>query len=154
MGCTATARRIVAADPSLQLPREGATGRQLRGYRIGPQLGSGAFAVVFRGTQPSVGRDVAVIFVTAFDQYALRAFEVHAVDYLLKPFSAERLAAAITRAPRCTSRPAYKAPVINGSPVWMPFRTRIGWLSQGCSASACCASAAARTAAPASEKAK
>jgi two-component system LytT family response regulator len=44
-----------------------------------------------------VGRDVAVVFVTAYDQYALRAFEVHAVDYLLKPFSAERLAAAIDR---------------------------------------------------------
>jgi two-component system LytT family response regulator len=45
-----------------------------------------------------VGRDVAVVFVTAYDQYALRAFEVHAVDYLLKPFSAERLAAALGRA--------------------------------------------------------
>src|SRR5713226_7784820 len=45
-----------------------------------------------------VGRDVAVIFVTAYDQYALRAFEVHAVDYLLKPFSAERLAGALDRA--------------------------------------------------------
>jgi two-component system LytT family response regulator len=44
-----------------------------------------------------VGGDVAVVFVTAYDQYALRAFEVHAVDYLLKPFSAERLAAAIDR---------------------------------------------------------
>ena len=44
-----------------------------------------------------VGRDVAVVFVTAYDQYALRAFEVHAVDYLLKPFSVERLAAAIDR---------------------------------------------------------
>ena len=38
-----------------------------------------------------LGRDVPVIFMTAYDQYALRAFEVHAVDYLLKPFSAERL---------------------------------------------------------------
>lgn len=45
-----------------------------------------------------VGRDVAVIFTTAHDEYALKAFEVHAVDYLLKPFSAERLAAAIERA--------------------------------------------------------
>src|SRR3954471_7481033 len=45
-----------------------------------------------------VGKDVAVVFTTAYDQYALRAFEVHAVDYLLKPFSPERLAEAIDRA--------------------------------------------------------
>jgi two-component system LytT family response regulator len=45
-----------------------------------------------------VGRDVAVVFVTAYDQYALRAFEVHAVDYLLKPFSPERLTDALVRA--------------------------------------------------------
>jgi two-component system LytT family response regulator len=45
-----------------------------------------------------VGGDVAVIFVTAYDQYALRAFDVHAVDYLLKPFSPERLGEALARA--------------------------------------------------------
>src|SRR5688572_9261662 len=45
-----------------------------------------------------VGREVSVIFVTAYDQYALRAFEVHAVDYLLKPFGAERLAEALSLA--------------------------------------------------------
>jgi two-component system LytT family response regulator len=39
-----------------------------------------------------------VVFVTAFDQYALRAFEVHALDYLLKPFDEERLARAMERA--------------------------------------------------------
>jgi len=44
-----------------------------------------------------VGRDVAVVFTTAYDQYALRAFEVHAVDYLLKPVSAERLSEALAR---------------------------------------------------------
>jgi two-component system LytT family response regulator len=40
----------------------------------------------------------AVIFCTAYDEYALQAFEVHAVDYLLKPFGRERLAEALTRA--------------------------------------------------------
>src|ERR1700730_14961805 len=39
-----------------------------------------------------------VIFVTAYDQYATRAFDAHAVDYLLKPFSAERFERALERA--------------------------------------------------------
>ena len=39
----------------------------------------------------------AVVFVTAYDQYALRAFEVHAFDYLLKPFESERFHAALSR---------------------------------------------------------
>jgi len=45
-----------------------------------------------------VGRDVAVVFTTAYDEYALKAFDVHAVDYLLKPFGPERLNAALRRA--------------------------------------------------------
>jgi two-component system LytT family response regulator len=40
----------------------------------------------------------AIIFVTAYDEYAIRAFEVHALDYLLKPFSRERLEQAIRHA--------------------------------------------------------
>ncbi|HSE43469.1 MAG TPA: LytTR family DNA-binding domain-containing protein [Acidobacteriota bacterium] len=39
-----------------------------------------------------------VIFVTAYDRYAIQAFEVHALDYLLKPFDTERFEEAITRA--------------------------------------------------------
>ncbi len=54
-----------------------------------------------------IEREVAVVFVTAFDEHALRAFEVHAVDYLLKPFSAERLAQALEHA---------QARVAEGSP--------------------------------------
>ena len=45
-----------------------------------------------------VEEDVAVIFVTAYDEHAIRAFEVHAVDYLLKPFAPERLVKALDRA--------------------------------------------------------
>jgi two-component system LytT family response regulator len=45
-----------------------------------------------------VGEEVAVIFITAYDTYALRAFDVHAIDYLLKPFSPERLREALDRA--------------------------------------------------------
>ena len=45
-----------------------------------------------------IGPDVGVIFVTAHDAHALRAFEVHAVDYLLKPFGPERFAEALHEA--------------------------------------------------------
>lgn len=45
-----------------------------------------------------IGREIAVVFVTAYDQYALRAFDAHAVDYLLKPFSLERFQTALERA--------------------------------------------------------
>jgi len=45
-----------------------------------------------------IGREQPVIFVTAFDEYALKAFEVHAVDYLLKPFDRDRLVEALDRA--------------------------------------------------------
>jgi two-component system LytT family response regulator len=47
-----------------------------------------------------VGADAvpAIVFVTAFDRYALRAFEVHALDYLLKPFTDVRFASALARA--------------------------------------------------------
>jgi two-component system LytT family response regulator len=45
-----------------------------------------------------VGRVPVVIFVTAYDQFALRAFEAHALDYLLKPFDDERFGSALQRA--------------------------------------------------------
>jgi two-component system LytT family response regulator len=47
-----------------------------------------------------------VIFVTAYDQYALKAFEVHAVDYLLKPFDRTRFEEALTQAKKNLRRDA------------------------------------------------
>jgi DNA-binding LytR/AlgR family response regulator len=47
----------------------------------------------------------AIVFVTAFDHYAVRAFEANAVDYLMKPFRPERLAAAVERARLVLARP-------------------------------------------------
>jgi two-component system LytT family response regulator len=45
-----------------------------------------------------IGTETPVIFVTAYDAYAIRAFDVHAIDYLLKPVSTERFEVALTRA--------------------------------------------------------
>ncbi len=47
-----------------------------------------------------------VIFVTAYDQYAVKAFESNAVDYLLKPYSRERLIAAFQKAKELIDKPA------------------------------------------------
>jgi len=47
-----------------------------------------------------VDREVAVVFVTAFDQYAMKAFDAAAVDYLLKPFGPDRLQIALQRVRR------------------------------------------------------
>jgi two-component system LytT family response regulator len=60
-----------------------------------PELdGIGVAASLARGGGP------AVVFVTAFSEHALRAFEVNAVDYLLKPFDRERFSAALDRVRR------------------------------------------------------
>ena len=62
----------------------------------------------------------AVIFVTAFEQYAVRAFEVTACDYLLKPVAGARLKLAVQRARdllhRRTAEPAVEAPVAEAMP--------------------------------------
>ena len=47
-----------------------------------------------------IEHDVAVVFTTAYDEFALKAFEVHAADYLLKPFSQERFDEAIAQVPQ------------------------------------------------------
>ena len=54
---------------------------------------------------PRLATRPAIVFITAFDHYAVRAFEAHAIDYLLKPYRKERLAEALDRARRDLARP-------------------------------------------------
>lgn len=56
-------------------------------------------------------RELPIIFITAHDEHALRAFEVHAVDYLLKPYSADRLAEALGRARERIGRDEASPPI-------------------------------------------
>lgn len=74
----------------------------------------------------------ALIFVTAFDQFAVAAFDVAAVDYLLKPVEAERLERAIAR---IRNRIGEAAPVLPPSPwareFWVPHRSGIVRIAAG-----------------------
>ena len=79
-----TAPEVVLLD--IQMPGED-------GFALLPRLAAG------QATRP------AIVFVTAFDHYAVRAFEAQAVDYLLKPFRKDRLAEALARARRDLTRP-------------------------------------------------
>jgi two-component system LytT family response regulator len=63
------------------------------------------------------GARTRYVFVTAYDQFALRAFEVHALDYLLKPFSRERLEQALAHARAAAWQPAGR-----GRRRWRPRR--------------------------------
>jgi two-component system LytT family response regulator len=75
-----------------------------------------------------VGHETAVIFTTAYDEYALRAFEVHAIDYLLKPFGPERLHEALGRARERLARPPVEAPA--ATDVAATARPPGAWLSR------------------------
>ncbi len=98
-------RVLLAADPEVEIIGECADGETAaRMIRDDPpdlllldvqMPGQDGFALL-RDVGPE--RITAVVFVTAYDQYALRAFDVHAVDYLLKPFDDERFRQAIDRA--------------------------------------------------------
>jgi len=98
-------RRLVAREPGVEVVAECGTGREaVEGVLAHkpdllvldvqmPELdGFGVLAALPPEQVP------LVIFVTAFDEHALRAFDVHAVDYVLKPIDPDRLRVAVTRA--------------------------------------------------------
>jgi two-component system, LytTR family, response regulator len=75
-----------------------------------------------------IDHEPAVIFATAFDQYAMKAFDAHAVDYLLKPFSLDRFQTALQRArQRLGEKPAIAASDLKqeARPSDQPFAERI-----------------------------
>jgi DNA-binding LytR/AlgR family response regulator len=78
----------------------------------------------------------AIIFVTAYDEYAIRAFEVHALDYLLKPFSRERLENAIHRAQEALAGEqdlaAQLGPLLESLTAEGHFLTRLAMYDQDC----------------------
>jgi two-component system LytT family response regulator len=98
-------RMLLDRDAEIDLIEEAANGE-----RAAQLMLTGGFDLIFLDVQmPEMdgfaalrraGTELraAVIFVTAFDQYALEAFEVNAVDYLLKPFTPERFRQALQRA--------------------------------------------------------
>jgi len=69
----------------------------------------------------------AILFVTAFDRYALRAFDVHAVDYLLKPFTRERFRTALDRA---RDRVARRVPDAGMADLTESLRARPSYLTR------------------------
>ncbi len=104
-----TARRgvklLLQRDASIDIVGEAGTGEEAAALirREKPDLafldvqmpGSDGFAAL---SGLEAGLAPAVVFVTAYDEHALRAFEVNAVDYLLKPYDDARFAAALQRA--------------------------------------------------------
>jgi two-component system LytT family response regulator len=102
-------RVLLAKDPGISAIHEAKDGReaiaQIR--KLNPDLvfldvqmpEMDGFAVV---REIGAEQMPAVIFVTAHDQYAIQAFEINALDYLLKPVIEERFARALSRAKACT----------------------------------------------------
>ena len=101
----ASLRLLLEADPEVEIVAEAGSGSEavkLISERAPDLLfldiqmpGMSGFGVL---EKIDTTRIPAIIFVTAFDQYALRAFEVHALDYLLKPFDDARFEKALRQA--------------------------------------------------------
>ncbi len=95
-------RQMLLAHKSIEVICEAGTIAQAK-----KQLAAGRPDVVFLDIQlrggtgfdlvPLIHKTTKIIFITAYDEYAVRAFEVNALDYILKPVTPERLAESISR---------------------------------------------------------
>lgn len=124
-------KQFLAAEPGTEIVAECSTGREALDavHRAGPNLlfldvkmpdldGLDVVAGLDRKSSP------AVIFVTAHDQFAVRAFEVQAVDYLLKPFDRARFQSALQRARVwLQSRPAARKSLVNLGGLASPLKS-------------------------------
>lgn len=95
-------RTLLAAHPSVTIAGEAGTMRAARELLAKPGYTLVFLDIQLRGGNgfellPHVRPGAAVIFVTAHDEHALRAFDVNALDYLLKPVKPQRLAASLAR---------------------------------------------------------
>lgn len=118
-------RRLLDAHPHIQIAGEAADApealRLIRDTR--PDLilldiqmpGMSGFDLLER----LEGHVPHVIFTTAYDQHAIRAFEINALDYLLKPVAPERFAEALSRVPERRSPPATPVFVRDGCRCWI-----------------------------------
>lgn len=97
-------RGFLARDPLIELAGEAGNGSEaVKAIRGGPldlvfldiEMPEMDGFAVLEAVKDCLPR--AVVFVTAYDQFAVKAFEVHAVDYLLKPFDEDRLGEAVRR---------------------------------------------------------
>ena len=78
----------------------------------------------------AIGGECHIVFTTAYDQYALQAFDAGAVDYLLKPVEAERLATAVARvkAKLATPPPDLSALIAQMRATFTGGSTRLKWI--------------------------
>jgi len=110
-------RRLLQAHPGVAVAGEAGTVTDARARLSRPDYDIVFLDVQLRGGSgfdllDSVRPGAQVIFVTAYDRFALRAFEVNALDYLLKPVAAARLEASLQRlAEERVAPPAEPAPV-------------------------------------------